>query len=193
MWKLKLDGYIALVEECSGVIQRKLPRKLTDPCRFTIPYSIGSLPISHSLCDLAEIINLMLLSMIRKLNYSVPKPTQMTLTPVDRSITYPYKVLEYVLVTIDGLLFPVDFIVLDMLEDYEAPLLLRRSFLVTCKALIGITLWELIFMFNREKVIFNVFEAMKHQKENCQHCQVNMMKEIFEGHHGKNWWEKNFR
>lgn len=68
-FKLKHDKNIALVEECNTIIQRKLPPKLTDPSKFTTTYSISSLAIGHALCDLGDIINLMSLSMIRKLNY----------------------------------------------------------------------------------------------------------------------------
>lgn len=46
----------------------------------------------------------------------------MTLTLADRSIIYPYGVLEDVLVKVDGLLFPTDFVVLDMPEYSETPL-----------------------------------------------------------------------
>lgn len=50
--KFKDDENVALAEECSAIIQRKLPPKLTDPCIFTIPCSIGSLKIGQTLCDL---------------------------------------------------------------------------------------------------------------------------------------------
>lgn len=85
--KLKYDENISLEEECSVIIQCKLPPKLTDLVRFIIPCSIGSLMIGHALCDLEESINLILLSMMRKLNCWQPKPTQMNLTLFDRSIT----------------------------------------------------------------------------------------------------------
>ena len=45
--KLKHDENVALEEECSVIIQRKLPPKLTNPSRFNIPCSIGSLTIRH--------------------------------------------------------------------------------------------------------------------------------------------------
>lgn len=41
--KLKDVENIALAEEYSATIQRKLPPNLTDPGRFIIPCSIGSL------------------------------------------------------------------------------------------------------------------------------------------------------
>lgn len=53
----------------------------------------------------------------------------MTFTLANESITYPYELLKDVLVRVDNLLFPADFVNLDMLEDFETPLLLGRPFL----------------------------------------------------------------
>lgn len=89
--KLRNDENIILDEKCNAIIQRKLPYKIINPSRFTIPCSICSLTIGHALYDLGSNINLMLLSMMRNLNCDEPKLTQMTLTLVDCSITYPYK------------------------------------------------------------------------------------------------------
>jgi len=55
----------------------------------------------------------------------------MTLTLVDHSVSYPYGVLEDVLVKVNDLSFPDDFVIIDMEEDDETPLLLGRPFLAT--------------------------------------------------------------
>ena len=67
--KKKLKGYetVRLNEECSAIIQRKLPRKLKDPRSFTIPCSIGGCTFNKVLCDLGVSINLMPLSILQKL------------------------------------------------------------------------------------------------------------------------------
>lgn len=62
----------------------------------------------------------------------------MTLTLFDRSIKYPYGVLEDILFRVDGLLFPADFVILDMPKDAETPLILGKTFLATCRALIDV-------------------------------------------------------
>lgn len=62
--------------------------------------------------------------MMRNLNCGEPRPIKMTLTLIDYYITYPYGVLEDVLVKVGDLLFPADFLILDMPEDDETPLLL---------------------------------------------------------------------
>ncbi|XP_050896569.1 uncharacterized protein LOC127103346 [Lathyrus oleraceus] len=134
----KDDENVDLAEECSAIIQCKLPPKLTDPCRFTIPCSIGSLNIGQALCDSGESINLMSPSMMKKLNYEELKPMKMNLTLADRSVTYPYGVLEDVLLRVDDLFFPVDFVILDMPEDAETSLLLGRHLLTIGRVLIDV-------------------------------------------------------
>ena len=56
----------------------------------------------------------------------------------DRSIKYPYGVIEDVLVKVDKFYFPVDFTILDIDEDKEIPLILGRPFLATGGALIDV-------------------------------------------------------
>lgn len=120
----------------------------------------------------------MLLSMMRKLNSGEPKPMKMTLTLADRSATYPYGVLEGVLVKVDDLLFPADFVILDTSEDAETPLLLGRPFLAMGRALIDMERGELILRFNNKQVIFNEFEAMKHAHEELQCYQIDLINEL---------------
>lgn len=127
---------IALVEVCHTIIQRKLPSKLTNSGRFTIHCSIGSLTIGHALYDLGANINLLSLSMMIKLKCGELKQTKMTLKLADRLTTYPYGVLKHFLVIVDVLFPPAYFVILDMPEDSETPLLLGRPFLATCKTLI---------------------------------------------------------
>lgn len=129
--KLKYDKNFASSEWCSAIIQKNLQPKLNDSGIFTIPCSFGSLNTNHALCNLETNINLMLLYMMRNLNCGEPKPTLMTLTLADWSTTYLYGVLEDVLVRADDLLFLSNFVILDMSEDSETPLMLGRSFLVT--------------------------------------------------------------
>ncbi|MCI45764.1 hypothetical protein A2U01_0067003, partial [Trifolium medium] len=53
------DETVKLTEECSAILQRKLPQKKNDPGSFTIPCSIGNLHIGKVLCDLGSTVNLM--------------------------------------------------------------------------------------------------------------------------------------
>ena len=79
--KRKLGDYetVALSEECSAVLQKKLPPKLRDPGSFTIPCTIGRIEEMNALCDLGASINLMPLSVFRRLQLEEAKPTTVTL------------------------------------------------------------------------------------------------------------------
>ncbi|XP_062075432.1 uncharacterized protein LOC133779493 [Humulus lupulus] len=59
--KKKLEDYetVELTEECSAILQKKLPPKLKDPGSFTIPCSIGDTVMTKALCDLGASVNLM--------------------------------------------------------------------------------------------------------------------------------------
>ncbi|KEH17119.1 hypothetical protein MTR_0042s0100 [Medicago truncatula] len=87
--KPKDDENIALSENCCAILQKKLPPKLKNPGAFIIPCSIGPVDIGRALCDLGASINLMPLSMMKKLGCGEPKPKRMTLTLAYRKLKNP--------------------------------------------------------------------------------------------------------
>ncbi|CAL8993223.1 unnamed protein product, partial [Prunus brigantina] len=112
--RFKEHEQVALSEEVSAVLQRKLPPKLKDP---------------------------------------------------DRTIRYPKGILEDVLVNVEGLILPADFLVLEMEEapipDNELPLILGRPFMATAKTKIDVEQGTLTMTVNGETVAFKVFNALK--------------------------------
>ena len=66
--KRKLGDYeiVALSEECSAILQKKLPPKLKDSGSFTIPCAVWNSVFEKALCDLGGNINLMPLSIFKK-------------------------------------------------------------------------------------------------------------------------------
>ncbi|KAL8107516.1 hypothetical protein AgCh_024069 [Apium graveolens] len=143
--KVKLDDLetIALMEECSVVLQQKLPPMLKYPGSFTIPCTIGKFSFDKCLCDLGASINLMPLSIFKKLIFPNPKPTYVSLELADHSIAYPRVIVEDVLVKVDKLIFPADFVILDFEEDKKIPIILRRPFLATGRTMIDVQKGEL--------------------------------------------------
>ena len=77
---------------------RKIPTKLKDPGSFIIPCVVGTNEFPRYLCDLGTSINLMPLSIFRKLGLGDVKATNMTLQLADHSIKRPYGVVDEVLV-----------------------------------------------------------------------------------------------
>ena len=73
--------------------------------------------------------------------------------------------IEDVIVKVDKFLFPANFIVLDMEEDKEIPIILGRPFLATGKAMIDMQKRELKLRVQDNEVRFSVFNVMRHPTE----------------------------
>nr|KYP31812.1 hypothetical protein KK1_047683 [Cajanus cajan] len=108
---------VELEAGCSAIIQKSLPQKSKDPGSFTLPVSIDNLSVGKALLDLGASINLMPLSMLKKIGEVEVRPTRMTLQLADRSIKLPHGIVEDMIVKVDKFMFPVDFVVMDMEED----------------------------------------------------------------------------
>ncbi|GKA94215.1 reverse transcriptase domain-containing protein [Tanacetum coccineum] len=106
-----------LNEECSAIIQNKIPPKLGDPRSFLISCTLGKAITCNALADLGASINLMPYSLYAKLSGGVA---------------------ENMLVQVREFIFPVDFVILEMEEDSKVPLILGRPFLHTVDAIIRV-------------------------------------------------------
>jgi len=138
-----------------------LPPKFKDLDRFTITCTIIKLPIGKALIDLGASINLMHLSMLKKIGDLEVKPTRMTLQLTYRSIKCPNGVIEDVLVKVDKFTFLMDFVILDMEEDTKVPLILGRPFMKTVRVIIDVDNGHLNVLVQDETVAFIVKEAMQ--------------------------------
>ncbi|GJR76680.1 reverse transcriptase domain-containing protein [Tanacetum coccineum] len=99
MYKEKLLelAKIPLNENCSTMLLKRLPEKLGDPDKFLIPCDFSGMDVCHALADLGASINLMPLSIWKKLSLPELTPTRMTLELADRSITHPKGLAEDIL------------------------------------------------------------------------------------------------
>ena len=73
--------------------------------------------------------------------------------------------IEDVLLKVDQFIFSTNFIVLDMEEDKEIPIILGRPFLATSRAMIDVQRGELKLRVQDDDSKFNVFEAVRHPAE----------------------------
>ncbi|XP_039118061.1 uncharacterized protein LOC120253904 [Dioscorea cayenensis subsp. rotundata] len=153
---------VTLSGNCSTIIQKKLPKKLTDPSSFIIPCVIGEGMQENALADSVASINVMLYNLFLKLGLKDLRPTRMTLQLVDQLVRRPRRVVEDVLIRVDKLIIPVDFVILDVDDDVKVLLILERPFLNTLGALIDIKGGKMTLRVGDEQVVFTLPEAMKH-------------------------------
>nr|GEU30749.1 reverse transcriptase domain-containing protein [Tanacetum cinerariifolium] len=142
-----------LNENCSAVVLKKLPEKLGDPGRFLIPCDFLEFDNCLALANLGVSINLMPLSIWKKLKLPTLNDTKMVLELADRTISKPTGVAENVFVKVGKFYFPADFVVLDFIADLRVPLILGRPFLSTAHAIINVYEREIILRQDQQSLI----------------------------------------
>ncbi|XP_050884450.1 uncharacterized protein LOC127087584 [Lathyrus oleraceus] len=131
-----------------------MPPKLKDPGSFSIPCIIGKFVIDKALCDLGASISLMPLSICERLKMGELRPTRMSVQLADYFVKFPVGMLENVPVRIGQSSIPTDFIIMDIKEDSNIPIILGRPFLATVGAIIDVKRGKLTFEVGEEKVEF---------------------------------------
>ena len=81
---------------------------------FTIPCKIRQADMGKTLCDFGASINLMPLSMVKRLSLMELTPTAMTLQMENRTLAHPKGILKDVLIRVGKLIFPLGFVVIDI-------------------------------------------------------------------------------
>ena len=192
---------MSLIAICSAVIQNSLPEKMQDPSSFTIPCEIGHVGVGKALCDSGARINMMPLSIEKRLSLGELTAITMTLQMEDRTLAHPEGILEDTLIKVGKFVFLKDFVVIDIKKDKQVPLLLGRPFLATGAALIDVKKGELTLRVGDKAVHFNLNHSLKQPKLSDVECQIverkipnysELMKDC-NFHNSINENEKNFQ
>ncbi|XP_019225717.1 PREDICTED: uncharacterized protein LOC109207284 [Nicotiana attenuata] len=163
------------IQTCIAVVTRPIAEKLSNLGRFTIPCTIGSYAFTKTLCDLGASINLMPLSIYKKLGIGSENPTSMLLQLADRTVKRPSGILDDVLVQVGKLLFLADFVILDCQVDGEIPIILGRPLLAIGKAMIDCEIGELKMRLNNEEITFNVQKSMR---DPCEFANCSLIEAV---------------
>ncbi|CAL2256323.1 unnamed protein product [Prunus armeniaca] len=126
--------------------------------------------------------------LLRKLPHKLKDPeselkkTSVSIQLADRSIKYPNGVLEDVLVKVNELIFPADFLVLEMEEvpipGKDLPLILGRPFMRTARTKIDVYEGTLTMAFDEETVEFKVFAALKYPNDDHACFFIDVLEQI---------------
>ncbi|GJY44310.1 homeodomain-like protein [Tanacetum coccineum] len=149
---------VKLNARCFAILQNELPPKKKDPGSFILPCTIGTTTVSNALADLGASISIMPFSLFRRLGLRIPKPISMVIEMVDRSMQSPKGIAETVLVIINKFVFPVDFIILDIIEDDKVPIILGRPMLATAHARIDVFGKKISLEVRTKQITFDINE-----------------------------------
>ena len=112
------------------------------------------------------------LYVVKRISLGELTPTAMTLQMADRTLAQPEGILEDVLIKVGKFIFLVDFVVIDIEEDKQVPLLLGRSFLATGATLIDVQEGELTLKVGNEAVHFNLNHSLKQPELINDECEI---------------------
>ncbi|CAL8090105.1 unnamed protein product [Prunus armeniaca] len=167
--RFKEHEQVTLTEKVSAVLQRKLPLKLKDP--------VDDFKFQKALLDLGASINLVSYHVYEKLNLGELQSTSVSIQLADRIIRYPKGILEDVLVKVEELILPANFLVLEMEEapihDNQLPLILGQPFMATAGAIIDMKKATLTMNVFDETIAFKVFETSKFPSDEHEVFQLD--------------------
>ncbi|GJR69168.1 hypothetical protein Tco_0015233 [Tanacetum coccineum] len=135
-------------------VDHNLPQKEKDPESFTLPCFINNVCFNKALVDLGASVSVMPFSTYTNLGLGVLSHTRLTIELDDKTIKQPRGIAENVLVRIGKFVFPIDFIILDIPEDDDVPLILRRPFMSTAHVKIDVYKRKVTLRAREEKLVF---------------------------------------
>ncbi|GJY79842.1 retrotransposon protein [Tanacetum coccineum] len=128
-----------------------LPQKEKDPGSFTLPYNIC---FDKALVNLGASVSVMPFSTYTNLGLGDLSHTRMTIELADRTIKQTKGIATNVLVRIGKFVFPIDFVILDIPDDNDVPLILGRPFLSTAHVKIDVYKRKVTLRVGEEKLVF---------------------------------------
>ncbi|XP_050876576.1 uncharacterized protein LOC127080295 [Lathyrus oleraceus] len=124
------DGSVALNEKCSAISPgRRIPSKQKDPGAITVPCTIKDRTFKKVLINSRASVSLMSLEIYQRLGIGNVSNTRTNLKFADHFIKNAYGMAEDILMTIEELSFPVGFVIIDIPEDEETPIIFGRPFI----------------------------------------------------------------
>ncbi|XP_050915854.1 uncharacterized protein LOC127130947 [Lathyrus oleraceus] len=151
-------------------IGRRIPIKQKDHGSVTVPCTIKDRTFKK-----------VLLSIYQRLGIGNVSDTRKNLKFANHSIKNAYGIAEDVLVTIEQFYFPVDFVIIDIPEDEETPIIPGRPFMRTSQCNFDIGHGTLTLKVYDDEITLNVLENKKLEVGKEYHYQVGMIRTDVKG------------
>ncbi|GJR01124.1 RNA-directed DNA polymerase, eukaryota, reverse transcriptase zinc-binding domain protein [Tanacetum coccineum] len=155
---------IRINRRCLALLHNQLPPKEKDPGSFILPCSIGRLDFNNALEDLRSSISIMPFSMYKRLGIGKLETIKMNIELADNSKCIPKGIVRDLLIKIDKFILPIDFIILDVLEDFRMPVILGRQLLTTAHAKTDVFKRSISVEVENKKVIFKLRNDLQDMK-----------------------------
>ncbi|XP_050890661.1 uncharacterized protein LOC127096084 [Lathyrus oleraceus] len=159
-------------------LEQNIPNKQKDPGTVTVPCTIKERTFKKVLIDSGASVNLMPLSIYHRMGIKNISDIKTNLKFADHSRKDAYGITEDVLVTIADLNFPVDFIILDIPEDNEAPIIMGRPFMKTSRCKLDMDQCTLTLKVHDKEITLNAIEDQELEEDTESQYQVGLIKTL---------------
>ncbi|XP_071728806.1 uncharacterized protein [Rutidosis leptorrhynchoides] len=145
-------------DSCNKILasRPRIPNKLGDLGKFVFPFKFGESEVFNALADLGASINIIPHSLYERLGHGPLKPTRIRIRLANHLFDTAIRIAEDILVSIDTLVFPVDFVIMEIKEDLQVPLILGRPFLTTANTIILVQRNQLNIGVGEKRVTINM-------------------------------------
>nr|GEU42827.1 hypothetical protein [Tanacetum cinerariifolium] len=142
-----------------AILRKKITRKEDIGGNFEIPCNIGGLKYMNALVDQDPILSL-----------------------PSHSYIYPLGKAEEILVEVAEHVYPVDFVILDIMEDEKRPFILGTPFLTTAKAVIKFDKGTITLRFRKSKISFHRIpeSLLEDEMRDEEEIRLYLMRRILE-------------
>ncbi|XP_016164833.1 uncharacterized protein LOC107607384 [Arachis ipaensis] len=171
-----------------------LPEKCGDPGPCMVTCTIAGVQFIDCMCDLGACVSIMPLSVYHILNLPPLKRSAARFVLAGKSIITVTGIVEDVLVNIKGLIFPIDFHIIEMPPSESkrtSSILLGRPFLRTSRFKLDVYSGTYSFEIDGRVVSFSLDEAMRHPPENHSIFRCDLIDNIVAEVHYAKLDEKN--
>ncbi|GJS93483.1 zinc knuckle CX2CX4HX4C containing protein [Tanacetum coccineum] len=169
---------VRINRRCSALLLNQLPPNEKEPESFILPCSIGRLDFNKALAELGASISIMPFSMYKRLGIGNHETIKMNIELADNSKCIPKGIVRNLLIKIDKFILLIDFIILDILEDFRMPVILGRPLLATAHTKVDVFKKSISLEVGNEKVIFKMKSDLPHmQNESVLMIKSNMITE----------------
>nr|GFA74479.1 hypothetical protein [Tanacetum cinerariifolium] len=155
--KKKGNEYKVLPEGSAydAILKKMITKKEDIGGNFEIPCSVGNLKHVSALVDQGFDVNVMPYSTYMKLTDEKPAEIDIRLSLASHLYIYPLGITEDVLVEIAQHVYPIDFMILDIKENENSPIILGTLFLTTAKASIKFDTGTITLRSGKHKISFH--------------------------------------
>ncbi|GJY13782.1 hypothetical protein Tco_0383091 [Tanacetum coccineum] len=129
---------VRINHRCSALFLNQLLPKEKDLGSFILPCSIRRLDFNNALAYLGASISIMPFSMYKRLGIGKLETIKMNIELDDNSKCIPKEIVRNLLIKIVKFILPIDFIVIDVLEDFRMLVILGRPLLATAHAKVDV-------------------------------------------------------